>query len=398
MPSDVRAVLAAQALRAFGYGLTSVLLGVTLQRLGFSGFEAGLVFTAVIAGTVFTSLVVARAERRFGRRRCYFALYLVLGVAGALCAYARSPWLFVLAALTGALSTEVMESGPFTSLEQAMLAEQLRASELTRGFGVYNAVAAASGSLGALAAGLPPALRRWFDVPAQRWFLLLVGVAAAGALVALRLSVAVEHRPDGHRGSGRLDRSRPTVVRLAGLFALDSFGGGFIVQSFIAFWFAERFGASVGQIGAVFFVVGILQTISLLVAPVLARRFGLLPTMVATHLPSNLLLVAIAFAPSFAVAVGLLWLRVSLSQMDVPTRQAYVMTLVDPSERVASAAYTNTARYVVRPAGPTLAGAAQTIALGAPFVIAGAIKSAYDGLLWAWFRRVPVQSEERADG
>jgi Major Facilitator Superfamily. len=371
-----------------------VLLGVTLDRWGFSGVEAGAVLAAVVAGTALASIVVARRAVAWGRRRCYLALYIGLGVSGIVFAFTHSVWLMALTGLLGALSTEVVESGPFTSLEQAMLAEEFATAELARGFGVYNAVATAAGSLGALAAGLPALTHSRLDVPAQRWFLLLAVSAALGAALTLRLSEHVEVGTDPEvTASGGLGRSRGVVARLAALFAVDSFGGGFVVQSFIAFWFARRFAASPAAIGVVFFAVGVIQTASFLVAPMIARRFGLLFTMVATHLPSNFLLIGLAFSPSFAAAVGLLLARVALSQMDVPTRQAYVMTLVEPSERVAAAAYTNTARYVVRPIGPALAGATQSIALGAPFVIGGAIKSVYDVVLWRWFRAVPLPDD-----
>jgi predicted MFS family arabinose efflux permease len=295
----------------------------------------------------------------------------------------------------------VVESGPFTSLEQAMLASELEGHQRVRGFGIYNAVATAAGALGALGAGLPDAVHHvWTDVPAnERWFLLFVPVALAGAAVAASLSSdveadEVEPTSDRPRGSAQLGPSKPMIVGLAGLFAMDSFGGGFVVQAFIAYWLATRFGASIGLLGVVFFAVGVLQTISFLCAPLLARRFGLLNTMVFTHLPSNVLLAALAFAPNLPVAIGLLLARVALSQMDVPTRQAYVMALVEPDERTAAAAYTNTARYIVRPLGPTLAGAVQTFGLGVPFLLAGGIKGTYDLILWRWFRTVPLPDED----
>ncbi|MDP9333228.1 MAG: MFS transporter [Actinomycetota bacterium] len=387
--------MAAQAVRAFGYGLTSVLLGVTLDRLGFSGVAAGMVLTAVVAGTALASLALVRLAAQHGRRRCYVVLYVALGVSGIVFAFAHSAWTLAIVALAGALSTEVVESGPFTSLEQAMLAEELTGPSLAAGFGVYNAIATAAGSLGALAAVLPSATRRWIDVPAQRWFLLLVATAGAGVLIASRLTSRVEQHDNEPtpRRSG-LGPSRKIVGRLSALFALDAFGGGFVVQSFVAFWLARRFDASAASVGVVFFAVGILQTASFLVAPILARRFGLLTTMVATHLPSNVLLFAIAFAPTFPVAVALWLARVAIGQMDVPTRQAYVMTLVEPAERVPAAAYTNTARYLVRPAGPALAGVAQSLALGAPFAIGGAIKGIYDVVLWRWFRRIPLRHDD----
>ncbi len=191
-----------------------------------------------------------------------------------------------------------------------------------------------------------------------------------------------------------LRRSRGAVLALSALFAVDSFGGGFVVQSFLVYWFRLRFGLSLAVLGLIFFAVGLLQTGSFLVATRLAERIGLLNTMVFTHLPSNLLLAAIPLAPTAPVAIGLLLARHALSQMDVPTRQAYVVTLVRAEERTAAAAYTGTARYLTRPLGPALAGAVQQVAQGLPFFLAGGIKAVYDLVLWAWFRRVPLPKEE----
>jgi len=398
MTVDVRRVLAAQAVRAFAYGLGAVLLGATLDERGFSSTEAGFVLAAVLAGTILASLAVARWGDALGRRRSYVALYGALALTGVVFAYASSIWPLVVVSLLGGLSTEVVESGPFTSLEQAMLAGELDNRRLARGFGVYNAVATAAGSLGALAAaGIGPLRRSWSGAPSEpRFFLLLVPAALAGIVIARRLTPGVERRASTVEAApGRaFGESRPVVLRLAGLFAMDSFGGGFVVQAFIAFWLAERFHASVGVIGVTFFAIGILQTTSFLAAGPLAERFGLLATMVITHLPSNVLLVAVAFAPNLPTAVALLLARVVLSQMDVPTRQAYVMALVDPSERTAAASVTNTARYLVRPIGPVLAGATQTFGLGVPFVLAGTIKGTYDLILWRWFRTIPRPDHE----
>jgi MFS family permease len=394
---DARRILWAQAVRAFAYGFGAVLLGTTLDREGFSSGEVGLVLAAVVAGTVISSLAVGRWGDRWGRRRSYVALYLALAVTGVVFAFSDQVWALSAIALTGALSTEVVESGAFTSLEQSMLATELAGRERIRGFGTYNAVATAAGSLGALAAGAPDLLRRiWSGTPVdQRFFLLFVPAAFAGAAVACTLSRRVEAAPHAHEEPTRpgLQRSRPTVLRLAGLFAVDSFGGGFVVQSFIAYWFAAQFDASTGVLGVIFFVVGVLQTVSFLVAARLGERFGLLRTMVFTHLPSNVFLIAIPFAPNFVVAAVLLFARTALAQMDVPTRQAYVMALVDPEERTPAAAVTNTARYVVRPVGPALAGVSQSVAFGLPFFLAGTIKSVYDVVLWRWFRTVPLPDE-----
>src|SRR6266566_4273664 len=395
LPADARRILAAQALRAFAYGLGAVLLGVTLQQRGYSAVLAGVVLTAVVAGTVVASMLLARYADRVGRRRCYVVMYLLLAVTGAVFAASAPLWLLLSVSLTGALSTEVVESGPFTSLEQPMLATGLARGRQVAGFGVYNAVATAAGSLGALAAGLPGLVRHWQASPPadDRYFLVFVPVAVAGALVAARLSPAVEAPaapPSGMPRRRSVDRSRPVVYRLCALFAVDSLGGGFVIQAFVAYWFSARFGAPIGVIGVIFFASGLLQAVSFLVAVHLGERFGLLRTMVFTHLPSNVLLAAVAFAPSLGWAAGLWLARVGLSQMDVPARQAYVMALVDPDEQTGAAAYTNTARYLTRPLGPVLAGASQSVALGLPFLLAGAIKSAYDAALWLWFRHVPL--------
>jgi MFS family permease len=300
--------------------------------------------------------------------------------------------------LTGALSTDVIESGPFTSVEQAMLATELPDSERMRGFGRYNAVATAAGSLGALAAGAPALAHRWFGfAPAyQRYFLLFVPIAIAGAILAKTLGPAVEVAASARPTDGRshsLGRSRSRVRRLCGLFAFDSLAGGFLISAFVAYWFSARFNTPIGAIGVIFFITGLLQTVSFLLAIRLARRFGLLQTMVFTHLPSNVLLICMAFSPTFGLAVTLWFLTMFLGEMDVPTRQAYVMALVDPGEQTGAAAYVNVARNVTHPLGPLLAGLAQSVALGFPFLLAGTIKATYDVVLWFWFRQVPLAAE-----
>ena len=388
--TDVQRVLGAQAARAYAYGLGAVLLGSTLDRHGFSSTEVGVVLAAVLTGTVITSILVARFGDRFGRRRAYLALYAALALTGVVFAFVSALWALIAIALAGALSTEVVESGPFTSLEQAMLAGELEHRRLARGFGVYNAVATAGGSLGALTASAIG------DGDPQRWFLVFVPAAAIGIAFALRLSPSVEHRAPAVPHEPHVEHRSGLMLQLAGLFAMDSFGGGFVVQSFIAYYLTTRFHASLHTVGVVFFVVGLLQTASFLAAGRLGDRFGLLKTMVFSHLPSNFFLIALAFAPNLGLAVAALFARTALSQMDVPTRQAYVMALVPPHQRTAAAATTNTARYLVRPVGPVLAGVSQNIALGLPFLLAGTIKATYDVILYGWFRNVPLATSPAA--
>lgn len=394
MTGDGRRLLLAQGLRATVYGFASVLLGVTLDARGWSTTKVGVLLAAILAGTALASIVVARYAERLGRRRCYAALFVGLTVTGVAFGVTDNMIVLVVVALTGTLSTEVVESGPFTSLEQAMLPETVPEGRRTRLFGTYNAVATIAGSLGALAAGGPELLRdAGFGVTDQRFFLALVPVGLLGAAIALTLSSSVEVPVTSSRGAP-LTRSRSTVARLAGLFAVDSFGGGFAVQSFLVYFLSRKFGISAGELSVVFFAVGLLQAGSFLAATRLAERFGLLNTMVFTHLPSNLLLAGVAFAPNGRVAIALLLARFALSQMDVPTRQAYVVALVDPDERVAASAYTATARYAVRPVAPVLGGALQQVSLGLPLLVAGGIKTVYDVALWSWFRRVPLPTTQ----
>jgi predicted MFS family arabinose efflux permease len=380
---DARRIIAAQAARALAYGLGSVLIGVTLAQRGLSDTAVGAVVAALLAGTALVSVLIARFGDRFGRRRWYRLLFVVMAASGTV--FALTSWLpaLILAGLTGTVSTDVVESGPFTSLEQAMLPHA--GGETTRLFGTYNTVATLAGSLGALIAlfGSSP-----------QWLILYPIAAAAALLAAARLSSAVERGEElDAEPLPPLHRSRGIVARLSALFALDSFGGGFVPQTFIAYLFTRKYGASPHTLALVFFAIGILQAISFQGAVRLAARIGLLRTMVFTHLPSNLLLAAIAFAPNLPTAIVLLLARFLLSQADVPTRQAYVVAVVDPSERTAAAAYTNTARYLTRPVAPLLAGAALRGALGAPFLIAGALKSVYDIGLYTLFRNVEVEGE-----
>ena len=367
-------------MRALAYGLGSVLIGITLAARGLSNAAVGVVLASLLAGSALVSVLLARHGDRVGRRRCYRLLIVAMALAGTV--FALTDWLpaLILAGLTGTVSTDVVESGPFTSLEQAMLPHAAEGHDPTRLFGTYNTVATLAGSLGALiaVAGTSP-----------EWLLLYPVAAGAGLLASARLSPAVER---GHELEEEplppLHRSRGVVARLCGLFALDSLGGGFVPQTFIAYLFTRKYGASPETLAIVFFAIGILQALSFQTAVRLAGRIGLLRTMVFTHLPSNLLLIAVAFAPTLASAITLLLARFALSQMDVPTRQAYVMAVVDPSERTAAAAYTNTARYTTRPIGPLLAGATLRVGLGAPFLIAGALKSIYDVGLYVVFRDV----------
>ena len=388
-----RIVLSVQGLRALLYGFGAVLLGSVLAAQHLSAVAAGAVFTATLLGMAGGSLLIGRFGGAIGGRRLYMGLFVVLGAAGTVFALTASLPLLIIAALTGTVSTDANESGPITTVEQAMLSTT-PAMGRTRIFGRYNAVAYFAGAIGALAAGAPTVLRHVIpSLPAdQRWFFAFPVLALICIIVASRLPADVLARRAPR--TPRLARSRANVRRLAALFALDAFAGGLVVQSFLVYWFEAHVGASLAVMATVFFAVGVLQALSSLLAPVIARRAGLLYTMVFTHLPSNALLAVIPFMPSLPLAITLLLLRSALSQMDVPTRQAYLAAMVDPDERTAAAAYTNSARYAARPLAPVVAGAlTQTTFVAVPFVVAGGLKSAYDVATLLLFRRVPIESE-----
>jgi len=381
-----RIVIAVQTVRAFAYGFGAVILGSALAAEGFSAAGVGALFTAMLGGMALMTFAVGRWGDVLGRRRMYISLLAVMGVSGAV--YGITAWVpaLVLAAITGTMSTDANESGPITSLEQAMLADS-PAAERARVFGRYNAAAYLAGSLGALVAAAPQALRSVAPgAPAeQRWLLAFPVLAVACVLLAMRLPRSVEHQAGARRRP--LTTSRSSVQRLAALFAVDAFAGGLVVTSFIVFWFKTRYGATTEVMGVTLFFAGLLQAASSIVAGAIAPRLGLINTMVYTHLPSNILLALVPVMPSLGPAIAVLLVRFAISQMDVPARQAFIATLVQPEERTAAAAYTNTARFIGRPAGPTIAGALmQHATVAAPFVVAGVIKSLYDVVVYVAFR------------
>lgn len=392
--SDLRRLYLLQALRAFAYGFGSVVIGASLAREGFTGLEVGLILGSLLAGSALASLLLARQADRLGRRSVYLLLFALMGLAGTVFALTDAVALLIVASLTGTISVEVIESGPFTSVEQAMIPE-VAGRQTAHAFGRYNAVAALAGSAGALAAGGPEAFRAILPplITERHWLLVYPVVAVAGVALARGLSGQVEvGRADARERAGVLRTSHGPVLRLAGLFAVDSFAGGFVVQSFLVYWFTERFGASTQLMGATLAASGLIQAASFIVAPKIAARFGLLNTMVFTHLPSNLILMAIPFAPNLSVALGLLLARYPLSQMDVPARQAYLALLAGRHERAAAASVTNAARTIARPLSAPVAGLAVNAGvLGLPFFLAGGLKVAYDLALFAWFRRLPVE-------
>lgn len=393
-PRDGRLLFTTRVIRLFAYGLISVVLALYLARIGFGEAQIGMLLTLMLAGDAALSLWMTTRADRLGRRPMLLAGAVLMIVAGAAFALVESWPALTLAAIVGTLSPSGNEVGAFLPIEQAGLAQTIPDRQRTHVFAWYNLAGSLATACGALVGGASVQWLLPFGVaPPASYRLVFAAYAGLGAVLLIlfsRLSSAVEAtHPPPAAGLFGLSRSRRIVARLSALFALDAFAGGLILQSLVAYWFSVRFGADPAVIGAIFFGGNILAGLSALAAARIAARIGLVPTMVFTHIPSNVLLMLVPLMPSLPLAVAVLLTRFSLSQMDVPTRQSYVMAVVDPAERSAAAGLTGLARTVGAACSPLLAG----LLLGggwlsAPFWAAGGLKIAYDLALYHNFRRV----------
>ncbi len=406
---NTQLILVMRGLRSLAYGLLAVLLGVALADEGFSPAAIGVLITVSLVGDMVGTYVIGLVADTWGRRRALALLSLLMAATGLVFGLVRSYPVLLVAAFFGTLGTSASETAPFLPIDQAMIAQVTEPEHRTGLFARYNLVASGSSAGGALVAGVPGLLTQ-AGLPLSSGIRLLFGVYAALALMvaglSLRLSPPVEapsHAPVQvtsmwQRLVPSLGRSRGIVWRLTALFSVDALAGGLVVQSLMALFFHLRFGVSLTTLSVLFFGANLLSALSFLAAVPLARRFGLLNTMVFTHLPSNVLLALVAFAPTFPVAAALLLVRQALSQMDVPTRQAYTMALVHPQERTAAASVTSLARSVGSASSPVFSGLllqGPLLVLGLPFILAGLLKSAYDCSLWMVFRHVHLEEEQR---
>lgn len=398
LDADGKKLLAGRGLRTFGYGYLAIVLAIALEQRGLNPGQVGLLLTAAIGGSAAVTVYWSLVADRYGRRKTVATMALAMAAGGILFAITDNFWLLLLAAFTGTISATSAEVGPFQTVEQAMLPQTTTDEHRTWLFSVYNMLGNLAGALGSLFAGAYATLApgtlsgRYAYAPL---FLLYAAIGLASFLLFIRLSDRVElARIEGRKKLVGLHRSRGTVAKLSALFALDSFAGGLVVQSIVAYWFYVRWGLSVEALGVLFFWVNVVSGVSLLAAGWLARRFGLLNTMVFTHLPSNVLLILVPLAPTAWLAILFFLLRMSVSQMDVPTRQSYTMAVVDPDERTATAGVTNVARTAATALSPAISGAmlgASAFAL--PFFLAGGIKIVYDVLIYLTFRDVHPPEE-----
>jgi MFS family permease len=385
-----------RGLRAFADGYVSLLLPVYLIALGFSTFEVGVIATATLLGSGLLTLLAGLYAWRFQYRTQLILAAALMAATGFGFAVVTDFWPLLLIAVVGTLNPSSGDVSVFLPLEHALMSNAAAAQKRTALFARYSLVGALVAALGALAAAVPELVvrSRWMTMTTalQAMFVLYgaLGLVAAWIYTTLPKDTgAIAHIP-----AARLRQSKKIVYTLAALFSLDSFGGGFVVQSLVALWLFQKFQLSIVVAGTIFFWTGVLSALSYLVAVKLANRWGLVNTMVFTHLPANILLVLVPFMPSLTWAVALLMVRSALSQMDVPTRSSYVMAVVSPQERAAAASITAVPRSLASAASPVLAGYLLSMSsFGWPLVIAGSLKIVYDLLLLTMFRKVAPPEE-----
>jgi MFS family permease len=394
-------LLTSRALRAFGDGLVSLLLPAYLAALGHGPFEIGLIATATLAGSSILTLLVGLHAHRLSGRGLLLGASALMALTGVAFTLAEGFWPLLLIACVGTLNPSAGDVSLFLPLEQARLACSVADHHRTALFARYSLVGSLAGAVGALCAGFPEVLGALLpggpEVALKAAFLLYAGLGLVSLLLYRRLPA--ETPGATATPAAPLRRSRRVVLTLAALFSLDAFAGGFVVQSLLALWLFERFGLSLATAGAIFFWTGLLSALSYLAAVPIARRIGLVNTMVFTHLPANVCLVLVPFAPSLGPAIALLLVRSALSQMDVPTRTSYVMAVVTPAERAAAASVTAVPRSLAAAASPMLAGSLLAVSgFGWPLVIGGGLKITYDLTLLVMFRKVgpPEESTDRA--
>jgi MFS family permease len=401
MTRDITILFSTRIIRLFCYGFLSVVLALYLAEAGLTEAQIGLLFTLTLAGDALISLWLTTSADRWGRKRTLILGALLMAGAGLAFVLTRNVILLVIAAILGVISPSGNEIGPFLSVEQAGLTQLLPNRRRTQIFAWYNLVGSFATATGALAGGwLAQGLQNYDWTALESYRLVLIGYAIGGFLLLLLFlnlskGVEVEATQDTTPRILGLHRSRDVVFKLSSLFAMDAFAGGLVVQSLMAYWFHVRFEVESGALGSIFFAANILAGISALLAVRLADRFGLINTMVFTHIPSNILLILVPLMPTLSLAIAVLLLRFSISQMDVPTRQSYTMAVVAPDERSAASGITAIARSIGAALSPGLTGLLFGIPVlfNLPFFLSGGLKIIYDLLLYREFRAVKPPEE-----
>jgi MFS family permease len=405
--SDIRLLFATRIVRMFSYGLLAVILALYLAALGLSDSQIGLLLTLTLLGDTFISLWITTRADRIGRKRMLLIGAALMILAGVLFTITRNFYLLLFAATIGVISPSGNEVGPFLAIEQSALAQTLPGTQRTQVFAWYQLAGSLSTAVGSLAGGGLAQMLQDSGVPAlssYRDIILIYAVLglALGILfnfVSRRVEVQRNEKQETKINLLGLGASNRTVLKLAALFSVDAFAGGFVVQSIVAYWFHIRYGVSPATLGAIFFGANILAGVSALSAAWIASKIGLLNTMVFTHVPSNILLILVPLMPNLPLAIAVLLLRFSISQMDVPTRQSYTLAVVSPQERSSAAGVTGIARTLGASLAPIFSAPLIGIPAlaGAPFIISGALKLIYDFSLYRSFKTITPFEEQSAD-
>lgn len=412
---DGKLVLAARMIRAFSYGFLSIILAIYLKLVGFDDILIGIVLTATLVNSVVFTLFASFYADRIGRRKILILYALLMSIAGTIFLVTENYVALVVAALIGTINVTGTETGAFLSIEQAILPQTVKdIRKRNTSFAFYNMAGTFAMSAGILLSGLPGVLQRYYVLSQidsiKPLFLLYSAIGVAVIAIYFFLSKKIEvgeavavleeprsKRPSSVKVLSVSPESKTIVTKLAALFAVDSFAGGFVIQSIISFWFFTKFGTDLSSLSLIFSVAGVLTAFSFLAASKIADRIGLVNTMVFTHIPSNILLILVAFAPTFPFAIAFYLARMALSQMDVPTRQSYIVAVVKEEERTAAAGITNTSRNVAQAISPSLTGVViHSLSLSAPFIIGGALKIAYDIIIYINFKKIkPPEEKEK---
>jgi len=416
---DGKLLVTARATRTFGYGFLSVILSIYLKLIGYNDLLIGLILSLTLVNGIIFTLIASFYADRLGRRKMLIVYALLMSISGAIFFVSDNYILLIVSALIGTINVTGSETGAFLSIEQAMLPQTLKQEDSKKRkntlFAIYNMVGTFAMSAGVLLSGLPTILEHHYGLSQiesiRPLFLLysVLGIGVTGIYYLLSKKIEIVqtnddglNSPERNNGAKKSllqalsPKSRKIVGKLSGLFAIDSFAGGFVIQGIVSLWFFTKFGTDLSVLSYIFSIAGVLTAFSFIGAAKIADRIGLINTMVFTHIPSNVLLILVAFAPTLPIAIAFYLARMALSQMDVPTRQSYVVGVVNEDERTAAAGITNISRNVAQSISPSIAGSIlQSLAfLSAPFIIGGVLKIVYDVALYMNFKRTKSSDEE----
>jgi MFS family permease len=414
LSKDGKLILLARTTRTFAYGFLSIILAIYLKLSGFNDLLIGIILSSTLINSIIFTLIVTLYADRIGKRKILIVYASLMSVSGVIFFASNNFILLIVSALIGTINVTGSETGSFLSLEQAILPQTLKDQKKRNTlFAIYNMAGTFAMSAGVLLSGLPNIIEQYYQLneiqSIKPLFLLYAILGLIVLLIYLKLSHKIEitkldtyndknQKINPLRQSSKTlsPKSKEIITKLSGLFAIDSFAGGFVIQSIVSLWFFTKFGADLTTLSYVFSIAGILTAFSFLISTKIADKFGLINTMVFTHLPSNILMVLVAFVPTFELAIVLYLIRMGLSQMDVPTRQSYIVAVVNDDERTAAVRITNISRNITQSVSPSIAGYILQFAsfLYAPFLLGGSLKIVYDIALYLNFRKIKPSDEK----